>query len=109
MGKSLLLVQFAHEVLEILGVEFRLFPGHEVTTSWKIGEVYKVYLACGPFTRQRRIVGTMSDGRRDRRTLLDRLSYEVRIGIVGAHGRVNRFRDPVDRNICQHLIRRETC
>jgi hypothetical protein len=58
VGKRLLFAQFANEVLEILGVELRLFPGHEVTTTRKIGKVYKVYLARSPFTRQRRIVGT---------------------------------------------------
>jgi len=48
-----LFAQFAQEVLEIPGVEFRLFPGHEVTTTRKIGKVDKVDLACSPFTRQR--------------------------------------------------------
>src|SRR6266702_7707036 len=64
-----LVAKFAHEVLHVLCVELRLFPGHEVTTTRKLGKVYKVYLARSPFTRQRRIVGTMSDGCRNSRAL----------------------------------------
>ena len=50
-GNCLLFAQFAREVLHILDIEFRLFPGHEVPTTGKLGKMHQVDLACSPFTR----------------------------------------------------------
>src|SRR5687768_3679662 len=80
-----------------------------MTTSWKISEPHQVYLACSPFTRQRRIIGAMGDGRRNRCALLNTGSDEVGIDIVGAHCRVNRLRDPIDHDVSQYLIRAKSC
>src|SRR6266516_2740920 len=61
----LLCAQFAHEFLQILGVEFRLLPGRKVPATGKIGKVLEIHLALSPFARQRSIPRTMGDGCRN--------------------------------------------
>src|SRR5579872_2096060 len=61
--------KFAYEVLYILYIQLRLFPGHEVTTTRKFGKMHQVDLACSPLTWQGRIIRTMGHSSRNRFTL----------------------------------------
>src|SRR6266571_2235683 len=79
--------KFAHEVLNILYIELRLFPGHKVTTTREFGKVYQVDLARSPFARQRRIVGTMGHSSRNLFTLTKiAATGNAYIFVIGASG-----------------------
>src|ERR1051326_1464238 len=109
MKGALLLAQDTKKVLDIPCIQFWLLPGHKVTTTREVGKVYKVYPTRGPFTGQRRIVGTVSDSRRNCCALLYRSpTGDASVGIVAAGSGVNRFGDPVDHDICQELVQAET-
>src|SRR5579884_2933992 len=77
--------------------------------TWEIGEVDKIHLARGPFTRQRRIVGAVCDGCGNCRALPNvSPTGDMSIGIIGTHRRADGSCHPIDGDIGENLIGAES-